>query len=86
MVKDEALEQDPPSVTTLIVPAELAPAIAVKEVELLMVKDVTDTPPIEMAEVAPKLVPVMATLAIDSQPLEGVNEDIVGAAQPLPVT
>ena len=86
MVKDEALEQVPPSVTTLIVPVELAPTIAVKEVALLMVKDVTDTPPIEIDEVAPKLVPVTVTLAIEAHPLEGVNEVIVGEAHALPVT
>jgi len=86
VVKDEALEQDPPSVTTLIVPVELAPTIAVKEVALLMVKDVTDVPPIEIDEVAPKLVPVIVTLAIEANPLECVKDVIVGAAHALPVT
>jgi hypothetical protein len=73
-----ALVAVPPGVVTEMVPVFPEATSAVILVAVNTVKDVASTPP-NFTEVAPvKFVPVIVTV-IPGAPLEGVNDDIVGA-------
>ena len=69
-----------------IAPVVPEPTTTEIDVLLFIVIELTAVPPIVTAVVDERLVPVIFIVDEFAQPLEGVNEDIVGTAQPLPVT